>query len=194
MALAPAHAAASRLAGVPQAPPDPILGVTEAFKRDANTEKRLNLGVGACPARPRDVTRGPGARTRGRGTQHAAQARVRAPGGQKKHRVRARGKKAVNAARRSCAAPMARVRRENLRVCTFDARCGTAALVRAGARAGKGGGWRVCIRHASARWQPGAYSRLWASGPWHRRLIIVLSNRRKRSINPKIGPRLWDGD
>ena len=66
MALAPAHAAASRLAGVPQAPPDPILGVTEAFKRDANTEKRLNLGVGACPARPRDATRGPGARTRAR--------------------------------------------------------------------------------------------------------------------------------
>lgn len=27
-------------------PPDPILGVTEAFKRDANT-KKMNLGVGA---------------------------------------------------------------------------------------------------------------------------------------------------
>lgn len=27
-------------------PPDPILGVTEAFKRDANP-KKMNLGVGA---------------------------------------------------------------------------------------------------------------------------------------------------
>jgi hypothetical protein len=30
----------------PQAPPDPILGVTEAFKSDSSTDK-LNLGVGA---------------------------------------------------------------------------------------------------------------------------------------------------
>lgn len=27
-------------------PPDPILGVTEAYKRDTNT-KKMNLGVGA---------------------------------------------------------------------------------------------------------------------------------------------------
>lgn len=27
-------------------PPDPILGVTEAFKRDSNS-KKMNLGVGA---------------------------------------------------------------------------------------------------------------------------------------------------
>ena len=67
MALAPAHAAASRLAGVPQAPPDPILGVTEAFKRDADTARKLNLGVGACPARPRDATRG-----RDRGHLHSS--------------------------------------------------------------------------------------------------------------------------
>lgn len=39
-------AAGSRLAEVPQAPPDPILGVSEAFKADTN-ELKLNLGVGA---------------------------------------------------------------------------------------------------------------------------------------------------
>lgn len=38
--------AASRLDTVPQAPPDPILGVSEAFKADDN-ELKLNLGVGA---------------------------------------------------------------------------------------------------------------------------------------------------
>lgn len=32
--------------GVQMGPPDPILGVTEAFKRDANP-KKMNLGVGA---------------------------------------------------------------------------------------------------------------------------------------------------
>jgi aspartate aminotransferase len=32
--------------GVPQGPPDPILGVTEAFKKDQNP-KKMNLGVGA---------------------------------------------------------------------------------------------------------------------------------------------------
>lgn len=31
---------------VEMGPPDPILGVTEAFKRDANP-KKMNLGVGA---------------------------------------------------------------------------------------------------------------------------------------------------
>ena len=36
----------SRLSGVPQAPPDPILGVTEAFKADGS-DLKLNLGVGA---------------------------------------------------------------------------------------------------------------------------------------------------
>jgi aspartate aminotransferase len=38
--------AASRFDAVPQAPPDPILGVSEAFKRDEHPD-RLNLGVGA---------------------------------------------------------------------------------------------------------------------------------------------------
>ncbi|KAL4418747.1 hypothetical protein ABPG77_006420, partial [Micractinium sp. CCAP 211/92] len=38
--------AASRLDGVEMAPPDPILGVSEAFKRDTSADK-LNLGVGA---------------------------------------------------------------------------------------------------------------------------------------------------
>lgn len=38
--------ATSRLSDVPQAPPDPILGVTEAFKADTSSDK-LNLGVGA---------------------------------------------------------------------------------------------------------------------------------------------------
>jgi len=38
--------AGSRLEGVPQAPPDPILGVSEAFKRDTD-DMKLNLGVGA---------------------------------------------------------------------------------------------------------------------------------------------------
>eukprot|EP00238_Polyblepharides_amylifera_P004571 CAMPEP_0196580726 /NCGR_PEP_ID=MMETSP1081-20130531/30284_1 /TAXON_ID=36882 /ORGANISM="Pyramimonas amylifera, Strain CCMP720" /LENGTH=426 /DNA_ID=CAMNT_0041900683 /DNA_START=122 /DNA_END=1402 /DNA_ORIENTATION=+ len=33
--------------GVPQAPPDPILGITEAFKADPATAAKLNLGVGA---------------------------------------------------------------------------------------------------------------------------------------------------
>lgn len=33
-------------AKVPQGPPDPILGVTEAFKADLNA-KKINLGVGA---------------------------------------------------------------------------------------------------------------------------------------------------
>lgn len=37
---------ASRLAEVPMAPADPILGVSEAFKRDESPDK-LNLGVGA---------------------------------------------------------------------------------------------------------------------------------------------------
>ncbi|GFZ51304.1 Transaminase A [Saitozyma sp. JCM 24511] len=42
-------------AGVPQGPPDPILGVTDAFKKDTATNK-VNLGVGAsgsapCPSR-----------------------------------------------------------------------------------------------------------------------------------------------
>ncbi|XP_065639050.1 aspartate aminotransferase, chloroplastic isoform X1 [Quercus suber] len=36
----------SRFEGVTMAPPDPILGVSEAFKAD-NDEKKLNLGVGA---------------------------------------------------------------------------------------------------------------------------------------------------
>lgn len=34
------------LSGVEQAPPDPVLGITEAFKADASPDK-LNLGVGA---------------------------------------------------------------------------------------------------------------------------------------------------
>lgn len=36
----------SWFSGVQMGPPDAILGVTEAFKRDANT-KKINLGVGA---------------------------------------------------------------------------------------------------------------------------------------------------
>lgn len=36
----------SRFEGVTMAPPDPILGVSEAFKADTN-ELKLNLGVGA---------------------------------------------------------------------------------------------------------------------------------------------------
>ena len=32
---------------VKMAPPDPILGVTDAFKKDTNSNK-INLGVGAC--------------------------------------------------------------------------------------------------------------------------------------------------
>ncbi len=36
----------SAWANVPQGPPDPILGVTEAFKKDTNP-KKMNLGVGA---------------------------------------------------------------------------------------------------------------------------------------------------
>lgn len=31
---------------VPQGPPDPILGISEAFKRDTSP-KKVNLGVGA---------------------------------------------------------------------------------------------------------------------------------------------------
>lgn len=37
---------ASRFDGIAMAPPDPILGVSEAFKADTN-ELKLNLGVGA---------------------------------------------------------------------------------------------------------------------------------------------------
>lgn len=37
---------ASRFDGIAMAPPDPILGVSEAFKADTNALK-LNLGVGA---------------------------------------------------------------------------------------------------------------------------------------------------
>lgn len=37
---------ASKFDGVPMAPPDPIMGVSEAFKADTSTDK-LNLGVGA---------------------------------------------------------------------------------------------------------------------------------------------------
>ena len=40
------RAAASFFQEVEQAPPDPILGVTEAFKKDSSPDK-LNLGVGA---------------------------------------------------------------------------------------------------------------------------------------------------
>lgn len=36
----------SRFEGVTMAPPDPILGVSEAFRAD-NSEIKLNLGVGA---------------------------------------------------------------------------------------------------------------------------------------------------
>jgi aspartate aminotransferase, chloroplastic len=36
----------TRFDGVPMAPPDPILGVSEAFKADTN-DLKLNLGVGA---------------------------------------------------------------------------------------------------------------------------------------------------
>lgn len=36
----------SRFEGVTMAPPDPILGVSEAFRAD-NSEMKLNLGVGA---------------------------------------------------------------------------------------------------------------------------------------------------
>lgn len=36
----------SRFEGITMAPPDPILGVSEAFKAD-NDVKKLNLGVGA---------------------------------------------------------------------------------------------------------------------------------------------------
>ena len=37
---------ASRFHGVPMAPPDPILGVSEAFRAD-KSDLKLNLGVGA---------------------------------------------------------------------------------------------------------------------------------------------------
>lgn len=36
----------SRFEGITMAPPDPILGVSEAFRADTD-EKKLNLGVGA---------------------------------------------------------------------------------------------------------------------------------------------------
>ena len=38
--------ASSWWTGVEMGPPDPILGVTEAFKKDTNP-KKMNLGVGA---------------------------------------------------------------------------------------------------------------------------------------------------
>lgn len=40
------HRSASTWAAVPQGPPDAILGITEAFKKDSHPEK-INLGVGA---------------------------------------------------------------------------------------------------------------------------------------------------
>lgn len=46
MQAAATETKASRLDFVEQAPPDPILGVSEAFKRDPS-ENKLNLGVGA---------------------------------------------------------------------------------------------------------------------------------------------------
>ena len=46
MQAAATETKASRLDFVEQAPPDPILGVSEAFKRDTSDNK-LNLGVGA---------------------------------------------------------------------------------------------------------------------------------------------------
>jgi aspartate aminotransferase len=42
----PSGCCASKLFAVEMAPPDPILGVTEAFKADKSSDK-LNLGVGA---------------------------------------------------------------------------------------------------------------------------------------------------
>lgn len=66
--------AASRFADVAQAPPDPILGVSEAFKASTNPSK-LNLGVGAY--RDEDlkpvvlnVVRKVGLSCRERGAQH----------------------------------------------------------------------------------------------------------------------------
>lgn len=44
--VAACNAAGSRLAGVEMAPPDPILGVSEAFRASTSPNK-LNLGVGA---------------------------------------------------------------------------------------------------------------------------------------------------
>ena len=44
--MSAATATASRLDAVEQAPADPILGVSEAFKADTSPDK-LNLGVGA---------------------------------------------------------------------------------------------------------------------------------------------------
>ena len=38
--------AASAWSSVPQGPPDAILGITEAFKKDSNP-KKINLGAGA---------------------------------------------------------------------------------------------------------------------------------------------------
>lgn len=46
MNAAASTATASRLDAVEQAPADPILGVSEAFKAD-NSPDKLNLGVGA---------------------------------------------------------------------------------------------------------------------------------------------------
>ena len=46
MNAAASTATASRLDAVEQAPADPILGVSEAFKAD-NSSDKLNLGVGA---------------------------------------------------------------------------------------------------------------------------------------------------
>lgn len=40
------HNASTWWSGVEMGPPDPILGVTEAFKKDTNP-KKINLGVGA---------------------------------------------------------------------------------------------------------------------------------------------------
>lgn len=40
------HHASTWWSGVEMGPPDPILGVTEAFKKDTNP-KKINLGVGA---------------------------------------------------------------------------------------------------------------------------------------------------
>ena len=47
LAAAASARASSWWTHVEMGPPDPILGVTEAFKRDTNSKKR-NLGVGAC--------------------------------------------------------------------------------------------------------------------------------------------------
>ncbi len=46
VSMSAATATASRLDAIEQAPADPILGVSEAFKAD-NSPDKLNLGVGA---------------------------------------------------------------------------------------------------------------------------------------------------